>query len=575
MTKASQLHLFSLKEKPAEAEIISHQLMLRAGLMHQVTSGLYSWLPLGLKVLKKVEKIVCEEMEAIGCSQILLPGVQPAELWQESGRWHDYGAELLRFQDRHNREYCLAPTHEEVITDLVRQKVRSYRELPLSFFQVQTKFRDEIRPRFGIMRSREFIMKDAYSFHTDKESLEKTYQDMSVAYHAIFTRIGFSYRSVSADSGSIGGDVSREFHVLAGSGEDGLAIASEGDYAANVEMVPCLKPKSLEPPEALEQLEKVATPKANTINALCKQLNLEIEKTIKVLVVHACDSTAEKTKLIGIIVRGDHRLNEIKAQSHPAVLSPLKFAEDKELADNNLTVGFLGPVNTTIDYICDYSAAVLSDFVCGANEWDTHYTGVNWKRDCNYKDAADLRDVCAGDPSPDGNGSIEIHRGIEIGHIFQLGTKYSKAMSATVKDENNQDILMHMGCYGIGVSRIVAAFIEQQHDDKGIVWAPSIAPFHVHIIALRYQDSEQVKGAADSIYQQLKGVGIDVMLDDRNLRAGILFSQADLYGMPIQLVISERNLAQGSVELVERANNEKTLCSLEQLAGTIRSILSL
>lgn len=575
MTRASQLHLFSLKEKPADAEIMSHQLMLRAGLIQQVTSGLYSWLPLGLRVLQKVEKIVCEEMEAIGCSQILLPGVQPAELWQESGRWQDYGPELLRFQDRHRREYCLGPTHEEIITDLVRKKVRSYRELPLSFFQVQTKFRDEVRPRFGIMRSREFIMKDAYSFHANEESLQQTYQDMSTAYKAIFNRIGFSYRSVAADSGSIGGDVSREFHVLADSGEDGLAIASEGDYAANIEMVPCPKPQDLEPPQALEQLTKVATPKANTIDALCKQLQIDVQQTIKVLIVHASDSTAEQAKLIGIIVRGDHRLNEIKAQNHPAVLSPLTFAEDKELKEHKLTVGFLGPVNSTIDYLCDYSAAILSDFVCGANEWDMHYIGANWQRDCSYRDAADLRDICAGDPAPNGYGSIEIHRGIEIGHIFQLGTKYSKAMSATVKDENNQDILMHMGCYGIGVSRIVAAFIEQRHDDKGIIWTTSIAPFHVHIIALRYQDSEQVKHAADSMYQELKDLGIDVMLDDRPLRAGILFSQADLYGIPLQLVVSERNLAQGSVELVQRTNNEKQLCALEQLADTVQSILQL
>ena len=573
MTKASQFHLFTLKEKPTDAELMSHQLMLRAGLIAQVTSGIYSWLPLGLRALRKVEAIVCQEMEAIGCNQLLLPGVQPSELWKESGRWQDYGPELLRFQDRHQRAYCLGPTHEEIITDLVRQRVGSYRDLPLSFFQIQTKFRDEIRPRFGVMRSREFIMKDAYSFHQDAASLQTTYDDMFSAYNTIYQRIGFDYRSVDADSGSIGGNVSREFHVLAEFGEDALAIASDGDYAANVEMTPCLEHKDLSPAAATKALEKCATPRAKTVDAVCAILGATPNQLVKAMIVHAHDSTKDQVKLVGLIIRGDHRLNEVKAQNHPATLSPLQFASLDDMKEHHLIAGFIGPVETSIPCICDYSAAAMSDFICGANEQDIHYSGVNWQRDCVYTDVADLRNVCAGDAAPDGQGSIEIHRGIEVGHIFQLGTKYSDAMNALVKNQNNQNIALHMGCYGIGISRIVAALIEQRHDERGIIWTQSIAPFLVHIIALRYKDSEKVQQAADSLHQQLEQERIDVLLDDRPLRAGILFSEADLLGFPLQLVVSDRNLETGCVEIVDRATGDKEMIQTGQVLAYIKNFL--
>ncbi|MEE2653000.1 MAG: proline--tRNA ligase, partial [Pseudomonadota bacterium] len=477
--RASQTLIATVKETPADAEVISHQLMLRAGMIRKLATGLYTWLPLGLRVLRKVERIIREEMDNAGAQEVLMPVVQPAELWEESGRWEQYGAELLRINDRHQREFCLGPTHEEVITDLIRNEIRSYKQLPANFYQVQTKFRDEIRPRFGVMRSREFIMKDAYSFHNDQESLQATYETMHAAYTQIFTRLGLDFRPVIADTGSIGGSASHEFHVLAESGEDDIAFSDSSDYAANVEMAEAVAPAG-ERPAASEAMEKVATPEVSSIEDVCRFFDCAPERTVKTLLVYGEADEDGKQALIALVVRGDHQLNEIKAEKLPGIASPLTLAEEKDIkAALNCAPGSIGPVGLNLRCIVDRSAAHCSDFICGANEDGMHLRGVNWQRDVELGEIADLRDVVRGDPSPDGKGQLQIKRGIEVGHIFQLGTKYSEALNATVLNEQGKEQVMIMGCYGIGVTRVVASAIEQNNDDKGIIWPDAIAPYQI------------------------------------------------------------------------------------------------
>ena len=489
--RASQYLISTKKESPADAEVISHQLMLRAGMIRKVASGLYSWLPLGLRVFRKVEAIVRQEMDRSGALEVMMPVVQPADLWEESGRWGQFGPELLRIKDRHGREFCLGPTHEEVITDIVRNEIRSYKQLPANFYQIQTKFRDERRPRFGVMRTREFCMKDAYSFHIDSASLQETYDLMYQTYSTIFDRTGLVYRAVLADTGSIGGSVSHEFHVLADSGEDAIVFSSESDYAANIEKADALAPSEA-CPAATEEMAELATPGVHTINQLCEFIDTSAEKTLKALIVSAEDEEG-KTQLYGLMIRGDHELNEVKAQRALGLETEVTFATEEQIKSTlNCSPGSIGPVNLNLPIVVDHWAAQLSDFVCGANRDGYHLTGVNWQRDCGEFTVADIRNVVAGDPSPDGKGVLEIKRGIEVGHIFQLGTKYSEAMKATVLDENGKDRAMSMGCYGIGVSRIVAAAIEQNHDDNGIIWPESIAPFQVAIVPINMHKSELV-----------------------------------------------------------------------------------
>ncbi|MCB1688610.1 MAG: proline--tRNA ligase [Halioglobus sp.] len=553
--RTSQFLIATQKETPADAEVISHQLMLRAGLIRKLAAGLYTWLPLGLRVLRKVEAIVREEMEASGAQEVSMPVVQPAELWQESGRWEQYGPELLRIHDRHQREFCLGPTHEEVITSLVRDEIKSYKQLPLNLYQIQTKVRDEIRPRFGIMRSREFLMKDAYSFHADHASLEETYRVMFDAYSTIFNRLGLEFRPVIADTGSIGGSASHEFHVLASSGEDAIAFSDSSDYAANVEMAEALAPATERPAPAAE-LNKVATPGIRTIEELANFLSIKPTDSIKTLVV----AGEEEGTLVALVLRGDHQLNTIKAEKVSGVANPLQMASEEQVrAACNAGFGSLGPVGLGIPVIVDRSAAQLADFACGANEDDQHFTGVNWVRDCPLERVADLRDVVAGDPSPDGNGQLQITRGIEVGHIFQLGTKYSEAMNAKVLNENGKNITVTMGCYGIGVSRIVAAAIEQNHDDAGILWPDSMAPFQLAIVPLNMHKSEDVAECAEELYQQLQAAGVDVLLDDRNERPGVKFADMELIGIPHRIVIGDRALADGNIEYKSRRGAESEL----------------
>lgn len=549
--KLSQYYLPTLKEAPAEAELISHQLMIRAGLIRKLASGLYNWLPLGLSVVHKIETIVREELNKIGALEMLMPAVHPANLWQESGRWDAYGAELLRIKDRHLREFCLAPTHEEVITDLLRGEVKSYRQLPINVYQIQTKFRDEVRPRFGIMRSREFIMKDGYSFHANYESLKKTYDAYEQAYTNIFTKIGVDFAKVAADSGSIGGNESQEFHVLANAGEDELAINDANTFAANVELAAVIENGQRQAPQ--QQYTEIATPNCQTIDSVCAFLNAPKNQSIKVIVVHGIHSTQDSVELIALIFRGDHRFNEIKIEKHPKILAPMRMATEAELQQCGLLKGYIGPLDLPIPVICDNSAAVLSDFVCGANKEGYHATGVNWERDAHFDEQADLRTIVDGDPSPDGQGRIIIKRGIEVGHIFQLGDKYSKALQANIRDENESQIPMQMGCYGIGITRIVAAAIEQQHDDKGIVWGESIAPFLVSIIALDYAKNQEVRDMADAIYAYCRKQKIAVLLDDRKERPGVKFSQHELIGIPHQYIIGGRALKQQYIEYKNRA----------------------
>ena len=552
--RASQFLIATQKETPADAEVISHQLMLRAGLIRRLASGLYTWLPMGLRSIRKVERIVREELDAAGAQELLMPAVQPAELWQESGRWQQYGPELLRLKDRHQRDFCIGPTHEEVITDMVRKEVRSYKNLPMNFYQIQTKFRDEVRPRFGVMRSREFIMKDAYSFHLNQESLQQTYNAMHTAYTNIFTRLGLNFRAVRADSGSIGGDASQEFHVLARSGEDDIAFSNSpnSNFAANVETAEAMLPEAKRgAPSKL--MEKIHTPDQKTIDSVCEFLGLTKQQSLKTLVVLGTADQAGKQPLVALVLRGDHSMNEIKAEKHPLIAEPLTMAPEQRIIDELGTKpGSIGPVGLTISIIADRAVTVMNDFTAGANEAGYHHTNVNWQRDCDYSDVADIRNVVEGDPSPCGHGEIEIKRGIEVGHIFQLGDKYSRAMNATVLNENGKAQFMQMGCYGIGITRVVAACIEQNFDDKGIMWPLALAPFEIALIPLNYEKSEAVRTATDKLYNELKMAGIDVIMDDRAMRPGVKFADAELIGLPHRVVIGDRGLDSGTLEYRDR-----------------------
>jgi len=569
--RTSQFLLSTLKETPSDAVVISHQLMLRAGMIRKLASGLYTWLPMGLRVLRKVENVVREEMNAAGALEVLMPAIQPAELWLESGRWVQYGPELLRVKDRHDREFCVGPTHEEVITDLARNELNSYKQLPINFYQIQTKFRDEIRPRFGLMRGREFIMKDAYSFHADQASLQETYDRMHQAYCNVFTRLGLNFRPVQADTGSIGGTGSHEFHVLADSGEDDIAFSDSSDYAANIEKAEAL-PREKVRPAPSEELRLVDTPDAKTIAALVEGFNLPIEKTIKTLIVHA----AEEGKLIALVVRGDHELNEIKAANLEQVANPLTMATDAELrAAIGAGAGSLGPLNLPLPIIIDRSVELMSDFAIGANIDDKHYFGVNWERDLPVPSVADLRNVVEGDPSPDGQGTLVIKRGIEVGHIFQLGTKYSEAMNCQVLGENGKPVTLTMGCYGIGVSRVVAAAIEQNFDERGIRWNDALAPFHVALVPLRYE-TEQVREATDKLYAELTAAGYEVLLDDRDKKTspGIKFADMELIGIPHRVVVSDRGLAEGNLEYKSRAETDAQAVPLAEIMSFLQARIS-
>ena len=539
--KSSDFLISTVKEAPNDAKIISHQLMIRAGLISKLASGLYSYLPIGLKIIQKVEKIIREEMNKSMALELLMPVAQPAELWQESKRWEEYGPELLRFQDRHERDFCMGPTHEEVITNIAKQYIRSYKQLPINFYQIQTKFRDEIRPRFGVMRSREFIMKDAYSFHMDEESLGETYQVMHQTYCNIFDRLGFDYRPVLADSGAIGGDSSHEFHVLAESGEDAICFSDSSDYAANIERAETLPQGEPVAPNA--DLTIVKTPGVKTINDVCSLLNVKPENSIKTLVVMGDDEN-----LVALVLRGDHELNEVKASKIEGIKQPLQMADEKEVFKRlGCNFGSIGVVNLDIPIFVDYAAASLSDFVCGANENDKHFTGVNWQRDVQQIAACDLRNIVAGDPSPDGQGLIEIKRGIEVGHIFQLGTKYSDSMNANVIGEDGRAVNMNMGCYGIGVTRIIAACIEQNHDERGIIFPKAIAPFELAIVPINYNKSSRVRELADQLYDDCRQKNIDVLLDDRKERPGIMFADSELLGIPHRFVISDTHADNGKI----------------------------
>jgi len=563
--RTSQFLLSTLKETPADAEIISHQLMLRAGMIRRVAAGIYNWLPLGLRVLRKVETIIREEMDRAGAQELLMPAIQPAEFWQESGRWEEYGPELLRLTDRHQREFCFGPTHEEVITDLIRREIRSYRQLPATFYQIQTKFRDEIRPRFGVMRAREFLMKDAYSFHSNTESLDQTYDIMHDAYSRIFTRLGLEYRPVEADSGAIGGNASHEFHVLADAGEDGLVICPECDYAANVEQAPALPPIGKRPAPALE-METIDTPGQHSIEQISSFLGIQPEQTVKTLLVHGADSP------VALLLRGDHQLNEIKAEKLPMVLKPLTMLSPAEVRQaTGCAPGSVGPVALEIPVIADESALRLADFVCGANQDDKHLTGVNWGRDLPEPELADLRNIVEGDPCPRCDGEVIIRRGIEVGHIFKLGTKYSESMNATCLDQNGKAVIMPMGCYGIGVSRVVSAAIEQSHDEKGIIWPPNLAPFDAVIVPIGYHKSEQVSKVCNELYNDLSEAGLNVLLDDRNERPGVMFADMELIGIPHRIVIGERGLKNGFVEYKSRTQDEAQDIALSDITSHLVS----
>jgi prolyl-tRNA synthetase len=564
--RLSQYPINTVKETPAEAEVISHQLMLRAGLIRRLAAGLYSWLPLGLRTLRKVERIIREEMNRAGALELVMPVIQPAELWQESGRWSEYGPELLRIKDRHQRDYVAGPTHEEVITDIARRELKSYRQLPVNFYQIQTKFRDEIRPRFGVMRAREFIMKDAYSFHADEASLREGYRAMYEAYTRIFTRTGLKFRAVRADSGAIGGDLSQEFHVLAQSGEDAIVFSDEDDYAANLEAAAAVPPAGPRP-AAQEQLEKVATPGARTIDDLSRFLKIEPARCLKTLLVAGTGDT-----VVALVLRGDHELNAVKAQKLPGVASPLKMASAESVRKaTGCEPGYIGVIGLRCKVYADHAALALADFVTGANEKDMHYTGANWERDVPSATAADLRNVVEGDPSPSGKGRLKIVRGIEVGHIFQLGQKYSIPMQANVLDEASRDITLHMGCYGIGVTRIVAAAIEQNHDDKGIIWPEPIAPFEVVLVPLNQHKSPRVREVADRLYAELTEAGIEVLYDDRDARPGVKFADAELLGIPHRIVVGERGLEAGKLEYRGRRDAESTELAAGDAVAFIRS----
>jgi prolyl-tRNA synthetase len=567
--RLSEFPLNTVKEVPAGAEIVSHQLMLRAGLIRQLASGLYTWLPIGMRVLRKVETIVREEMNRAGALEVLMPMVQPAELWRESRRWDAFGPELLRLRDRHQRDFCLGPTHEEVITDLARRELKSYRQLPVNWYQIQSKFRDEIRPRFGVMRAREFIMKDAYSFHLDSECLGRTYERMYEAYSRVCRRLGLSFRAVEADTGAIGGSLSHEFHVLAESGEDAIAFSNGSDYAANVELAPALPPPGPRP-AAAQALERVATPAVRTIAELTGFLGVTPAQCLKTLIVLGEDGGA-----VALVIRGDHELNAVKAEKLPGVAAPLRMAGPEAVqAAVGCAPGFVGPVGLPIKVYADHAALKVADFVCGANEADMHLRGVNWGRDLAEPEAADLRNVQPGDPSPDGRGTLEIARGIEVGHIFQLGRKYSESMGAVVLDADGREQPMVMGCYGIGVTRLVAAAIEQNFDERGIVWPEPIAPFQVALVPMNLQKSEAVRAAVEPLYDSLLAAGIEVLLDDRDVRPGVKFADIELLGIPHRVVVGERGLAEGALEYrARRATDNETLPlegALAQLVARVR-----
>ncbi|MFZ5492722.1 MAG: proline--tRNA ligase [Pseudomonadota bacterium] len=565
--RTSRFLLATLREDPADAEVISQRLMLRAGLITRLAAGIYSWLPLGLRVLRRAERVVREEMDRAGAQELLMPAVQPAELWQESARWDKYGPELLRLKDRHQREFCFGPTHEEVITDIVRQKVTSYRQLPACFYQIQTKFRDEIRPRFGVMRAREFLMKDAYSFHRDAASLDETYTTMYAAYGAIFSRLGLKFRAVAADTGSIGGASSHEFHVLADSGEDAIAY-SDGGYAANVELTPA--PPPVARPAATASRESVRTPGQHTIAEVSAFLKVPAERIVKTLILRGAEGG-----LVALLLRGDHELNAVKALRLPQLAQPLQFAAPADVqAALGCDFGSVGPVDFPGPVIADRDAAALADFVCGANADGYHLTGVNFGRDLPEPEVADIRNVLAGEPAPDGSGPLAIARGIEVGHVFKLGTVYSEKLACTVLDENGRDTVMTMGCYGIGVSRVVAAAIEQNHDDRGIVWPQALAPFEVALVPINLHKSPAVAEATETLYAQLTAAGVDVLLDDRPERPGVMFADMDLVGIPHRLVIGERGLKDGLVEYKARRADTAENVPLEEAAGFIRKALA-
>ncbi|MDB2373986.1 proline--tRNA ligase [Psychrosphaera haliotis] len=560
--RTSDYIIATLKETPSDAEVISHQLMLRAGMIRKLASGLYTWLPTGLKVVRKVEQVVREELESAGAIEMLMPVVQPADLWEESGRWQEYGPELLRIKDRHNRDFALGPTHEEVITEFVRKEINSYKQLPLNLYQIQTKFRDEVRPRFGVMRSREFIMKDAYSFHLSQDCLQQTYDRMHKAYCNIFERLGLDYRPVLADTGSIGGDASHEFHVLAESGEDAIAFSTGSQYAANIEKAEALVDKeSADAPT--KEMTLVDTPNTKTIAALVEGFDVAIENTLKTLIVKASDEV--DSEFVALVIRGDHELNEIKAENLPQVAEPLTMAtEEQILSVMGAGPGSLGPVNSPIPVIADKTAAVTSDFAVGANQEDKHYFGVNWNRDVELADVADIRNVVEGDKSPCGNGTLTIKRGIEVGHIFQLGSKYSTAMNAGVLTETGKHQVLEMGCYGIGITRIVAAAIEQNHDKYGIKWPAALAPFSVAIVPMNMHKSHRIPPIAEAVYEKLKAAGVEVLFDDRKERPGVMFNDMELMGIPHQIVIGERNLDNNQIEYKNRHTGDKELLMVDE-----------
>ncbi|MGB0155896.1 MAG: proline--tRNA ligase [Luminiphilus sp.] len=568
--RASEFLISTLKETPSDAEVVSHQLMLRAGLIRRVAAGIYNWMPLGLRVLRKVEQVVREEMERAGALELAMPVVQPGELWEESGRWEQYGPELCRLEDRHQRPFCLGPTHEEVITQIARSEIKSYKQLPVNLFQIQTKFRDEIRPRFGVMRSREFIMKDAYSFHIDQECQERTYWRMHEAYTAIFTRLGLDFRAVEADTGSIGGNHSHEFHVLAESGEDAIAFSTDSDYAANVELAPAMTTSVVDTAAEAPPLEKFATPGMTTIDDLAEQLGIAAQQSIKTLL-----AKDEQGSLVALVVRGDHRLNAIKAAKLPGMASPLLLAEPDEVRDT-LGAGFgsLGPVGAPIRVVVDHTAAQMPHFVCGANEDGYHVKGATWGRDVPNAEFADIREIVSGDPSPCGAGTLEIRRGIEVGHIFQLGTKYSETMNASVLDEQGRSQPMVMGCYGIGITRIVAAAIEQNHDENGIIWPAAMAPFDVAIVPLGMDKSEAVAQATERLYAACQDAGLSAFLDDRRERPGVKFAEMELLGMPLRVTVGERSLAEGNLELTHRHSGETEMIAADTILDRLQQILA-
>ncbi|MBN1378494.1 MAG: proline--tRNA ligase [Gammaproteobacteria bacterium] len=566
--RTSQFPLSTIKETPADAEIISHKLMLRAGLIRRLAAGLYTWMPLGLRVLRKVENIIREEMDRAGALELLMPTVQPAELWQESTRWAQYGPELLRIKDRHDREYCYGPTHEEVITDYARRELSSYKQLPVNFYQIQLKFRDEVRPRFGVMRAREFLMKDAYSFHIDQASMQQTFNQMHATYSQIFTRLGLKFRAVAADSGAIGGNTSVEFHVLAESGEDAIAFSTASDYAANLELAATI-PASDKRPTATAKTKLVDTPTQKTIEEVAKHLKLDAKRCLKTLLVKGAEQEA-----VALVLRGDHSLNEIKAAKLPEVAQPLSFIDDDQIkALTGSPAGFIGPKDLAIPVIADYAALQVADFVCGANQVGKHWQDMNWERDLPLPKSADLRNVVEGDPSPDGKGTLQIVRGVEVGHIFQLGEKYSKAMNATVLDEDGKSVVMQMGCYGIGVTRIVAAAIEQNNDAQGIVWPKPIAPFQIALLPINMHKSQRLADAVNGLYTQLVDAGFDVLLDDRQARPGVMFADMELIGIPHRLVLSEKGLDEGMIEYKSRDGNVDTKLPLDNITDQLRGII--